>query len=124
MQPLMNTNLSAFIFSINYINCLIISFLSFLPLLQYEQDEEESLIRERLGTWSLPKLKDEGYTLTGLSAYWLEGTRFGKPMASFSLGPGLHLPEHKFLYVLHSSVAHPLSLRKVAGMELEYFFPG
>ncbi|KAJ3862668.1 P-loop containing nucleoside triphosphate hydrolase protein [Lentinula novae-zelandiae] len=69
----------------------------FLPLLQYEQDEEESLIRERLGTWSLPKLKDEGYTLTGLSAYWLEGTRFGKPMASFSLGPGLHLPEHKFL---------------------------
>ncbi|KAJ4481077.1 P-loop containing nucleoside triphosphate hydrolase protein [Lentinula aciculospora] len=69
----------------------------FLPLIRYEQDEEESVIRERLGTWSMPKLKDEGFTLTGLSAYWLEGTRFGKPMASFSLGPGLDLPEHKFL---------------------------
>ncbi|KIK55179.1 hypothetical protein GYMLUDRAFT_176062 [Collybiopsis luxurians FD-317 M1] len=68
----------------------------FLPLLEYEQKEEESVIRERLSTWSLSKLKDEGFTLTGLSAYWLEGTRFGKPMASFSLGPGLHLPEHKF----------------------------
>ncbi|KAJ3796484.1 P-loop containing nucleoside triphosphate hydrolase protein [Lentinula aff. detonsa] len=69
----------------------------FYPLLKHEQDEEESVIRERLSTWSLAKLKDEGFTLTGLSAYWLEGTRFGKPMASFSLGPGLYLPEHKFL---------------------------
>ncbi|KAF5391639.1 hypothetical protein D9757_002469 [Collybiopsis confluens] len=68
----------------------------FLPLLEYEQNEEESVIRQRLSTWSLSKLKDEGFTLTGLSAYWLEGTRYGKPMASFSLGPGMHLPEHKF----------------------------
>ncbi|KAJ3773289.1 P-loop containing nucleoside triphosphate hydrolase protein [Lentinula raphanica] len=69
----------------------------FHPLIQHEQDEEESVIRERLSTWSLTKLRDEGFTLTGLSAYWLQATHFGQPMASFSLGPGLHLPDHKFL---------------------------
>ncbi|KAG7086568.1 hypothetical protein E1B28_002515 [Marasmius oreades] len=69
----------------------------FIPLLRAEQEQEESVLRERLSTWSLAKLKEEGYTLTGLSAYWQKETRFGRPVASFLLGPGLILPEHKFL---------------------------
>ncbi|KAF5352943.1 hypothetical protein D9758_007897 [Tetrapyrgos nigripes] len=69
----------------------------FLPLIEAEQQQEELVLRERLGTWPLAKLKEEGYTLTGLSAYWLEGTRYGKPVACFQLGPGLSLPEHRFM---------------------------
>ncbi|KAL0580423.1 hypothetical protein V5O48_001576 [Marasmius crinis-equi] len=69
----------------------------FIPLLRAEQDQEEMVLRERLSTWPLAKLKEEGYTLTGLSAYWQAETRFGRPVASFSLGPGLMLPEHKLL---------------------------
>ncbi|KAF9265736.1 P-loop containing nucleoside triphosphate hydrolase protein [Marasmius fiardii PR-910] len=69
----------------------------FIPLLRDEQNEEEHVLRERLSTWPLAKLKEEGYTLTGLSAYWQKETRFGRPVASFLLGPGLALPEHKLL---------------------------
>uniref|UniRef100_A0A0W0FZN0 P-loop containing nucleoside triphosphate hydrolase protein n=1 Tax=Moniliophthora roreri TaxID=221103 RepID=A0A0W0FZN0_MONRR len=68
----------------------------FIPLLRAEQDQEELVLKERLSTWSLARLKEEGYTLTGLSAYWQNETRFGRPVASFLLGPGLVLPEHRF----------------------------
>ncbi|KAK7441735.1 hypothetical protein VKT23_016398 [Stygiomarasmius scandens] len=69
----------------------------FLPLIETEQQQEEMVLRERLSSWPLARLKEEGYALTDLSAYWLEGTRYGKPVACFQLGPGLALPEHRFL---------------------------
>ena len=68
----------------------------FLPLLRAEQDEDEALLKERLSNWSVARLKEEGYCLTGMSAYWLDATHFGRPVASFALGPGLALPEHRF----------------------------
>ncbi|KAG6902936.1 hypothetical protein C0995_009328 [Termitomyces sp. Mi166 len=69
---------------------------SFLKLLTAEQEEAEASLKERLSTWSLDRLKEEGYCLTNLSAYWLQENQFGRPVASFALGPGLALPDHKF----------------------------
>ncbi|KAH0579749.1 hypothetical protein H2248_002586 [Termitomyces sp. 'cryptogamus'] len=68
----------------------------FLKLLAAEQEEAEAILKERLSTWSLDRLKEEGYCLTNLSAYWLQENQFGRPVASFALGPGLALPDHKF----------------------------
>ncbi|KAH7911786.1 P-loop containing nucleoside triphosphate hydrolase protein [Hygrophoropsis aurantiaca] len=68
----------------------------FLPLLDSEQAEDEAVLRERLSTWTLGRLKEEGYCLTNLSAYWLDTPQFGRPVASFLLGPGIVLPEHRF----------------------------
>ncbi|TRM69680.1 P-loop containing nucleoside triphosphate hydrolase protein, partial [Schizophyllum amplum] len=68
----------------------------FLPMLAAEQEEEQKLVRERLATWPLAKLTGEGYCLQGMSAYWLEADLFGRPVASFTMGPGMTLPEHKF----------------------------
>ncbi|KAF8335696.1 P-loop containing nucleoside triphosphate hydrolase protein [Cantharellus anzutake] len=58
------------------------------PLLIQEQSVEDEAYLERLREWPLEKLIEEGYCLTGLSAFWLEATQFGKPVAVFSLGPG------------------------------------
>lgn len=80
-----------FKFSNVFVNCD-----SFLPLIEAEQAENESVLKERLANWSLNRLRQEGYCITDLSAYWLETTRFGRPVASFSLGPGIKLPEHRF----------------------------
>ncbi|KAJ6491433.1 P-loop containing nucleoside triphosphate hydrolase protein [Mycena vitilis] len=68
----------------------------FLGMLEAEQQEDEAVLKERLSTWSLTRLQEEGYCLTGLSAFWLEENQFGRPVASFLLGPGLSLPEHRF----------------------------
>ncbi|KAG0707217.1 P-loop containing nucleoside triphosphate hydrolase protein [Suillus ampliporus] len=68
----------------------------FLSLLESEQAEDEAVLRERLSTWSLFRLREEGYTMTGLSAFWMGAPKFGRPVASFSLGPGIDLPEHRF----------------------------
>lgn len=68
----------------------------FLPLLEAERDEGESVLRERLATWSLPRLREEGYCLTGLSAFWLGAPHFGRPVACFTQGPGLVFAEHRF----------------------------
>lgn len=68
----------------------------FLSLLEFEQNEDEAVLRERLSTWSLFRLQEEGYTITGLSAFWMGAPKFGRPVASFSLGPGIDLPEHRF----------------------------
>ncbi|KAK7688479.1 hypothetical protein QCA50_008017 [Cerrena zonata] len=68
----------------------------FIPLLEAEQAEDEAVLRERLSSWSLERLRQEGYCMTGLSAYWMETTQFGRPLASFALGPGITLPEHRF----------------------------
>ncbi|EIW76725.1 P-loop containing nucleoside triphosphate hydrolase protein [Coniophora puteana RWD-64-598 SS2] len=68
----------------------------FCPLLDAEQYEAEAVLRERLASWSVAKLAQEGYCLTDLSAYWLEKLFFGKPVLSFHKGPGIDLPEHRF----------------------------
>lgn len=72
---------------------------SFLKLLDAEQDEAQESLKKRLSTWSLDRLQEEGYCLTGLIAYWLQENQFGRPVALFGLGPGLALPDHKFEYV-------------------------
>ena len=69
---------------------------SFLALLASEQSQDEQILKDRLSSWSLERLKDSGYTLTGLSAFWLEANQFGRPVASFLIGPGIILPEHRF----------------------------
>lgn len=73
---------------------------SFLDLLLAEQEAEKKVINSRLAQWSLAKLERDGYCLSGLSAYWLQADRYGKPAAAFLLGPGTALPYHRFEYVL------------------------
>ncbi|KAG2035496.1 P-loop containing nucleoside triphosphate hydrolase protein [Suillus americanus] len=68
----------------------------FLSLLESEQAEDEAVLRERLSTWSLFRLQEEGYAMTGLSAFWMGAPKFGRFVASFSLGPGIDLPDHRF----------------------------
>ncbi|KAJ7041270.1 P-loop containing nucleoside triphosphate hydrolase protein [Mycena alexandri] len=68
----------------------------FMEMLEAEQQEDEAVLKERLSTWSLTRLQEEGYCLTGLSAFWLDENQFGRPVASFLLGPGLALPDHRF----------------------------
>ncbi|KAF7370780.1 hypothetical protein MSAN_00711400 [Mycena sanguinolenta] len=68
----------------------------FLAMLEAEQQEAEAVLKERLSTWSLTRLQEEGYCLTDLSAFWLEENQFGRPVASFLLGAGIALPEHRF----------------------------
>ncbi|KZT23060.1 P-loop containing nucleoside triphosphate hydrolase protein [Neolentinus lepideus HHB14362 ss-1] len=69
----------------------------FLPLLDAEQQEDEAVIKERLSNWSLARLQEEGYCLTELAAFWLKATQFGRPVAAFTLGPGIALPTgHRF----------------------------
>jgi hypothetical protein len=68
----------------------------YLSLLAAEQAEDEAILKRRLSTWSVGRLKKEGYCLTGLSAYWLQANQFGRPVAAFLLGPGITLPEHRF----------------------------
>ncbi|KAJ7783332.1 P-loop containing nucleoside triphosphate hydrolase protein [Mycena metata] len=65
----------------------------FMEMLKAEQQEEEAALKERLSTWSLTRLQKEGYCLIGLSAFWLDENQFGRPVASFLLGPG---SEHHF----------------------------
>ncbi|KAG6328408.1 hypothetical protein ID866_10681 [Astraeus odoratus] len=68
----------------------------FLPLLEAEQAEGEAVLRERLATWSLSRLCEEGYCLTGLSAFWMDAPQFGRPVACFLQGPGIVFQEHRF----------------------------
>lgn len=68
----------------------------FLKLLSLEEAEDEAALRDRLAQWGLTRLQEEGYCVTGLAAYWLEANQFGRPVAAFSLGPGILLPENKF----------------------------
>jgi hypothetical protein len=66
----------------------------FLPLLELELAEEEKEMRERLAKWPLKKLCNEGYCITGMSAFWID-SKYGR-IAAFSLGPGFALPDNKF----------------------------
>ncbi|PSS22633.1 hypothetical protein PHLCEN_2v3060 [Hermanssonia centrifuga] len=66
-------------------------------MIEAEQSEEQEVLRERLASWSLDRLQQEGYCITGLSAFWQERQQFGRPVASFFMGPGIMLPsEHRF----------------------------
>lgn len=67
-----------------------------MPLLAAEQAQGESILKERLSTWTLDRLKEEGYCLTGLAAFWLEATQFGRPVATFNYGPGAIFPDNRF----------------------------
>ena len=84
----------------NIFVCANIPSFSFLDMIKAEQDEDEAVLRDRLSSWSLERLKQEGYCITGMSAYWTERNRIGRPVAVFALGPGITLPEHQFEYVL------------------------
>lgn len=66
----------------------------FLPLLELELAEEEKEMRERLAKWPVKKLCNEGYCITGMSAFWLD-SKYGR-IAAFGLGPGVALPDNKF----------------------------
>ncbi|KAI0270758.1 AAA domain-containing protein [Gloeopeniophorella convolvens] len=66
----------------------------FLPLLDLEREEEEKVLRERLAKWPVKRLRDEGYCITDMSAFWLD-PKYGH-VASFGLGPGVALPQNKF----------------------------
>ena len=65
-------------------------------MLEAEQAEEETVLRERLANWSVERLKEEGYCITGMSAYWMDAREYGRPVASFVLGPGMDLPDRRF----------------------------
>jgi hypothetical protein len=77
-------------------SCVMTGRNSFLNLLAAEQAEDEAILKERLSSWTVDRLKEEGYCLTGLSAFWLEANQFGRPVASFLMGPGIVLPDHRF----------------------------
>lgn len=68
----------------------------FMPLLEAEQEEEEDVLKTRLSNWSTKRLEKEGYCLSQMSAFWLEANQYGRPVAVFSLGPGIALPQHRF----------------------------
>ena len=70
-------------------------FIRFLKLIALEEAEDEALLRHRLATWSVKRLEAEGYCVTGMSAYWMQANQFGRPVATFLLGPGITLPENK-----------------------------
>jgi len=68
----------------------------FRSLIALEELEDEAALNERLARWPREKLEREGFCLSGMSAYWLKANQFGRPVASFILGPGIELPVHKF----------------------------
>ncbi|KAJ2915118.1 hypothetical protein MD484_g5315, partial [Candolleomyces efflorescens] len=68
----------------------------FLPAINAEQLEDEAVLQERLANWDLEKLQEEGYCLTDMLAFWMQKQMFGMPTATFQLGPGITLPEHRF----------------------------
>lgn len=70
----------------------------FETLLTHEEAILEEEVAQRLANWSQERLEEQGYCITGMRGFWLEQTKFGRPIASFSLGPGILLPNHVFMY--------------------------
>ncbi|KAF9785941.1 P-loop containing nucleoside triphosphate hydrolase protein [Thelephora terrestris] len=68
----------------------------FLPLLSSERAQNEAVVKERLSSWSLDRLKREGYCITDTKAYWVDFQKAGRPVACFMLGPGIVFPAHVF----------------------------
>ncbi|KAI0799882.1 P-loop containing nucleoside triphosphate hydrolase protein [Irpex lacteus] len=66
----------------------------FKPLLEAERKEDEAVLRERLASWSLQRLQDEGYCITDMVATWQPERRFGRHLAKFNLGKDVALPSH------------------------------
>ncbi|KIY47635.1 P-loop containing nucleoside triphosphate hydrolase protein [Fistulina hepatica ATCC 64428] len=67
----------------------------FLPAIIAEQNAANEVFTQRIASWPLHKLKSEGYTLTGLSAFWLDKRHPSGPVAGFtSAEPGCVLPDH------------------------------
>ncbi|EJD05026.1 P-loop containing nucleoside triphosphate hydrolase protein [Fomitiporia mediterranea MF3/22] len=70
----------------------------FEPLIHAEQEAEEEVIKRRLSTWSLRRLKEEGYCMTDLKGFWLLKSKDDRSVAGFRLSPGVSLPPHVFTY--------------------------
>ncbi|KAG5219491.1 P-loop containing nucleoside triphosphate hydrolase protein [Salix suchowensis] len=64
----------------------------FLELLNMEEDEDEAVLQKRLSTWSLDRLKEAGYCLTELSAYWMKANQFGRPVLVSRIDPLTETP--------------------------------
>jgi hypothetical protein len=67
--------------------------------LSSERAQNEAVVKERLSSWSLDRLKREGYCITDTKAYWVDFQKAGRPVACFMLGPGIVFPAHVFEYV-------------------------
>lgn len=89
----------------------------FLPLLKAEQEEDEKALKERLSTWSLERLKREGYCLTSLTACFIEEDYYGRPVAEFTSGPYTILPYHRFEEGTQAlvSLSNPLDRKPIEG---------
>lgn len=98
-----------FLFFFFFEEHLLISGSRFFNLLQLEEKKEAATLQNRLSTWGIHRLEREGYCQTSLYAYWLSANRFGKPVASFSLGPGIILPDSKLEYVFSLSTLESIS---------------
>ncbi|KAG8870807.1 hypothetical protein FRB97_009338 [Tulasnella sp. 331] len=67
------------------------------PLILQEQLAADAVLEERLTKWPIKKLQEEGYAILDLMAFWSSHNHFGRPVAVFSLGPGINLPPvHRF----------------------------
>jgi len=70
-----------------------------------EQLANEDTIETRLSSWPMDRLIEEGYCFADMTGFWLDATQFGRPVAAFSLGPGIHLPWNRFESVQHKLTA-------------------
>src|ERR1700733_7701971 len=89
-------------------------------MLKAEEEQGREMILNRLATWHIDQLKEEGYCLTGLKAFWLTDNHKGRPVAAFTLGPGEPLPEHKFMLVSIYANNESNTESVAAGMEPRY----
>ena len=65
-------------------------------MIEAEKRSAEKVIIDRLTSWPAEKLKDEGYCMTGVMAFWLARNHLGRPVAGFTGGAGESLPFHRF----------------------------
>ncbi|EAU90702.2 DNA helicase [Coprinopsis cinerea okayama7 len=69
----------------------------FIPAIRAEQLRHEAVLRERQSGKTLEQLKAEGYCIDDMQGFWSGSLELGKHVATFSLGPGIKLPEgHQF----------------------------
>lgn len=70
----------------------------FVPFLEAENVEQTVIVRERLTTWDVQRLRAEGWCLTGMT-YWMKERQYNKAVAAFMAGPGEQLPTNNFACV-------------------------
>ncbi|KAG9037134.1 hypothetical protein FRB95_006688 [Tulasnella sp. JGI-2019a] len=68
----------------------------FRPLIRLEQLAADAVLEERLNEWPVERLQEEGYAILKLKAFWSQHKHFGRPVAVFTMGPGVILPMHNF----------------------------